>query len=268
MDSFEEYSLLPPELQYRILRDNDEVRTARSLSAPLRTAALYDAIEKDLLRPLTPEEIKQYLETLPVAFRVFYQRREGRDLFGNLVSYEYTNKGYMASRYIICALRNDISHRFSLVDDYEVKIDEIAQYANPKTTPWDILIPDYIPILPIDATKVFYDLPTYKSIILERLKILGLINVQQIQEVSTKAVMRYFDDIVNNSQSSALMFVYYFVVSSAHLLAIPVTDETKEYFQDTDFEYDAWETEDPKILRMEASIERIAPLIRRRLECL
>lgn len=262
--TFKNYSLLPPELQYKILKDNDEVRNARSLSIALRDLSLYDKIEKDLILSPTSGDITTYLKTFPLAFKVFYQFRGDDELFGNLVNYEYIPTGYNATRYIICEFRDDEIKRQSLPDEYNTTIEELAKYANPKLASWDILIPDCVPVGPVEANVVYYDLLTYWAVIIDRLKSLGVSN---IIDFARKAVMTYLDEIIN-SHPNSLIFVYYFVVSSAHLLGIVVTEETKEYFEDSIFEYDSRDYENSHILRMEASIQRIYPLIVHRLGCL
>ncbi|CAK7994752.1 Hypothetical protein POVR1_LOCUS276 [uncultured virus] len=257
--TFEEYSDLPIDLQYAILKSNDEIRNARLLSTALKNVSLYDKIEKDLSLPPIPREIKRYLETYPLAFTVFYQYSEPSQIVGNLLRYVLGPDGYRTNFFITCV--EDGTSKRGMVEGGEV----FDVYdADLRETDFVIILPNYTPVKPIVSDIIYYDVLTYRFIIAKRLE---EFEIDDYLPRTQQAVMKYLDQIVGSSPE-AILFVYYFIISSAHLLGIIVTPETEEYFRNYEFEFDASDPTAREVIRMNDSITRIYPLIVEKLNSL
>ena len=131
---------------------------------------------------------------------------------------------------------------------------------------YQIMAADEVPSRELYANIFYYDLLAIRYVIEKRLQSLE-VPIGQMKRLTNQYLIRYLDDIVMNVTTQTSPFVYYFVVSSAHLLAIPTPHATKRYFTNTPISYVS-NPEDPNAIDMLASINRLYPQIIERLKCL
>ncbi|CAK7994614.1 Hypothetical protein POVR1_LOCUS138 [uncultured virus] len=274
--------VLPIDLQYQILKESHEgIRVSRLLNKKLRKAFQYDQIDLNILSVPLVSEIEDYLtQCLPLNFNIFYHHRTTHgDLYGKLMHYRYRSdvygQGYANLFEVIIRLESD-NITINSMEETEIESHSINTLAQRGRVAGDeFIVYQHCYIISRNSTcethqrdfkanVLYYDLLTIRYVIEKRLQSLET-PAKQMKRLTNQYLIRYLDDIVLNVTIQTYPFVYYFVVSSAHLLAISTPREMTRYFPDSDINYIS-NAEDPNIVEMQASINRLHPMIIKRLE--
>lgn len=193
--AFHHFSILPLDLQYKILLDSDYgVVNARSLTTIFRQRALWDKIERDLLLPPTRNEMIEYLQTSPASVKIVAKFNVDYGTFIICYNYSILNDDNNFTIYVMSIANSAIEH---------IQYMENILHSN---------IEYFLGCINYDGI-ILHDLEAIRWVIQNRLVHYGLV------EHVDKTVHTYFMQYIEQSKTlymndSALEFIYLFVNAS------------------------------------------------------